>query len=381
MIERKRFIVRTIKASDRLYDLPSLQPYGPATTPLDLFIAAAGFEERVLEVPRRLREEGAAVTGEILIGHYRTNRSDNEQRYKELEPVLASFGVAMREFDADDPMEVMSAIADALQRRQSANFHVGFDISGASSTLILAVMATLARFTRPVALTVFYTTARSYDQPRKDGHEALALEEPRETGVGTEPLSAPFSGYHHDHLPVSVIALPSLYAGRLEACLAHLNVGPITGSADNLYWLLPGTDADEHKWRQDYTRHTVRELMLRLQGREDEEPGDEVIRAVDMATCDVLDYVDTTRCLVDRIDELPGRNISIVHMGSKLQAIGVAMAAAARSEVAVLTVRPASFNASKYSAGIGESFIVHFPDLGKVVDSIATIGTLEVSSP
>lgn len=381
MTERKRFLVRTVTASDCLCDLPRLQPYTLVGSSLDVFIAAAGFEERVLEVPRRLHKDGTAVTGEILVGTYRTNVSDNQRRYGELEPLLASFGTAMSEFDADDPLAVVSALTDAMQRQPPTALHVGFDISGASSTLILAVMAALARFPRVIALTVFYTTAQTYDQPLADGREALVLEDQRETGVGTEPLSVPFGGYHHDHLPLSVIALPSLYTGRLEACLAHLDVGPITGSADNLYWLLPATGADEHKWRQDHTRKAVRELMLRLQGREDEGVENEVIRADDMATCDVLDYADTTRCLVDRIDNLPGHNISIVHMGSKLQAVGVALATAARSEVAVLTARPASFNANKYSAGIGQTFILRFSHLGAVVKSIADIGTLKVSCP
>ncbi|WP_369976467.1 hypothetical protein [Xanthomonas bundabergensis] len=381
MIERKRFLVRTVTASDCLCELPTLQPYTPAALSLDVFIVAAGFEERVLEAPNRLRDDGIAVTGEILIGNYRTNLSDNQQRYEELAPTLASFGAAMSGFDADDPAEVVSVITDALQRQPSTELHVGFDVSGASSTLILAIMAALARFPQSIALTVFYTTAQTYDQPRSDGRETLVLDDQRETGISTEPLSAPFSGHHHDHLPVSVIALPSLYTDRLEACLAHLNVGPITGSADNLYWLLPATGADEHKWRQNHTRNAVRDLMLRLQGREDEGTESEVIRADDMETCDVLDYADTTRRLVDRIDELPGRNISIVHMGSKLQAIGVALAAAARSEVAVLTVRPASFNASKYSSGIGRTFVLHFPNLGTAVKAIANIGTLEISCP
>lgn len=381
VIERKRFLVRTVTASDCLCNLPDLQPYAPSAFPLDLFIVAAGFEERVLEVARRLRHDSTPVNQEILVGNYRTNVSDNQHRYKELEPILTSFGAVITGFDADDPLEVVSAIMDALQRRPSTALRIGFDVSGASSTLILAVMATLARFSQPIDVTVFYTTAEIYDQPRKDGPNTLMLEERREIGIGTEPLSVPFGGYHHDHLPVSVIALPSLYTERLEACLAHLNVGPITGSADNLYWLLPATGADEHKWRQNDTRQAVMELMLRLQGREEEGIENEVIRADDMATCDVLDYADTARLLVDRIDNLPGRNISIVHMGSKLQAIGVALAAAARSEVAVLTVRPASFNASKYSAGIGQTFTLQFPDFAAVVKSIENIGTLDVSSP
>lgn len=381
MFERKRFLVRAVKASDCLGDLPILQPYLTQSEGLDVLIVAAGFEERVLSVPRQLVAGGVVVTGEILVGKYRTNVSDNEDRYKELLPVLDSLGAPISEFGADDPLEVMSAIAAAIGRRASTALRVGFDVSGASSTLILTVVAALARFPSALCLTVYYTTAETYDCPLSDGREALLLEDMRETGIGTEPLTLPFSGHHHDHLPTSVIALPSLYTDRLEACLAHLSVGPITGSADNLYWLLPATGADDHKWRQEHTLSAVRRLMLRLQGRDEEGLEREVIRADDMATCDVLDYTDTVLQLISRIDDRPGCNITIVHMGSKLQAIGVALAAAARSEVAVLTVRPASFNASRYSAGIGRTYVLQFAHLGAVVGSIASIGTLEVCCP
>ncbi len=382
MSERKTFIVRTVTAADCLLDLPALEPYVPFNQPIDLFVTAKGFEDRVIAFPRCLSEEGRRINHSILVGIYRTNPADNEQRYAELRPLLEALGAPIFELDADDPLEVVSSIEARLDGFSEATpMHVVFDVSGASSTLILAVMAALTRASRQIALTILYATAAVYDTPDTDNAEPLVLGEQREEGVGGQPLSLPFAGRHHDHLPGSVIALPSLYTGRLEACLTHLNVGPMTGSSDNLYWLLPSTGAEEHKWRQDDTRRAVQALMRRLQGREEEDDDTEVIRPDDLATSDVLDYAETMRLLVARIDDLSGRNISIVHMGSKLQAIGVSLAVAARDEVAVLTARPAAFNAKKYSSGIGPLYALRLPDLGGLLRAIADIGTLKVESP
>jgi len=380
--ERKSFIVKTLTAADCVFELPVLEPYVAPRTQIDLLVVAAGFEERILAVPRRLKVDGTAIGAEVLVGRYRTNAADNERRYEELAPLLMALGAPISSFEADDPTNVVAAVEAALARNAGTeHLHVAFDISGASSTLILSVIAALARSSLSVEVTLFYTTAESYDPPPEGHGEPFVLKGHREEGIGTEPLSGPFGGHHHDHLPASVIALPSMYTDRLEACLAQLNVGPITGSADNLYWLLPSTGVDEHRWRQDHTLQAVRSLMRRLQGRDDDSDDVEVIRPDDMATSDVLDYAEAMRLLIARIDDLPGHNISIVHMGSKLQAIGVSLAAAAREEVAVLTARPASFNAAKYSSGIGSMYLLHFSDFRSVLKAIADIGCLEVTTP
>ena len=83
--------------------------------------------------------------------------------------------------------------------------------------------------------------------------------------------------------------------------------------ADNLYWLLPATGAEEHKWRQEQTRQAVRELMLRLQGREGEgteavvlrrhllHPGDEDGHAEAVMTASIAQARARKRKRVDMI--------------------------------------------------------------------------------
>lgn len=379
MLNRKSFGVRRITAAEGTNDLPRLSSYQSIGKAIDVFIVAAGFEERSLAMSSKLSEEGARVRGRVLVGSYSTNHSDNSERYLQLRPILSSFGADIVEFPADDPTSTVSQVRLAIEEHGGPSPHVVFDVSGASSTLIINTLAAIFSTSTDVALTLLYAEAESYDCLDDAGRGALDPSSRRESGVSGDPVSGPFTGHHHDHLPSSVIALPSMYTGRLEACLAHLNVGPITGSEDNLFWILPTTTADQHKWRQDRTRSAVELLIRRLQGRDDFSGLDGGIRPDDMVVCDTLDYAETAKVIVSRIDALPGRNISIAHMGSKMQAVGVALAVSARSEAAVLTVRPASFNAKSYSAGIGRLHSLHFDSVRSTKSALASIGSLEVS--
>ncbi|MFI8733775.1 hypothetical protein ACIGII_17015 [Stenotrophomonas sp. NPDC077420] len=375
--DRKSFTVRTVKADECIHGLPTLSALEDFDCGIDILILAAGFEERVLAVPGLIASGDVGRIQKILVGRYRTNADDNSARYCQLEPVLTSIGYEVVEFSADDPYNVSYAIDYAVRELSRESTRVLLDISGASSTMIVAAMSALVKAAGHIALTVTYAEAEIYDCPAEiDGESRVTIQ--RESGVSSDPLYGSFTGHHHDHLPASVIAIPSMYTDRLEACLAHLNVGPITGSEDNLFWVRPATSASQHTWRQEHTRRAVEDLVRRLQGR-DGEPGEEGgIRPDDMAVCDTLDYADTVRLLISRIDTLSGRNISIAHMGSKLQAVGVALAAAARSEVSVLTARPASFNAKSYSKGVGKLHQLHFVDLGSTLNSIASIGSLRI---
>ncbi|MBD9370086.1 hypothetical protein [Xanthomonas sp. XNM01] len=381
-VNRKRFAVTTLTADSVMCDLPAIEIFEGDIGPIDLMIVSAGFEERVLALPRILATFDVATQMTTMVGRYRTNASDNDQRYAQLRPLLEKSSKDVREFDADDPPSVMAAIGDGVTSRASNGdaLNVVFDISGASSTLIVSVMAGLIASSRKISLVIIYTAAQMYDQAPPAYGERFELEASREQGVGSVPLSAPFGGHHHDHLPAAVIALPSMYTSRLEACLTYLNVGPMTGSNQNLFWILPSTGVDEHRWRQERVKEVVDNLMLRFHGREGEVSSGAVIREDDMRSCDVLDSCNTARLLIEKIDDFSGNNISVVHMGSKMQAVGVALAAAAREEVAVLTVRPVSFNAATYSAGIGQTYRLDIGDLAVLVEKLSSIGSIRVES-
>lgn len=71
-----------------------------------------------------------------------------------------------------------------------------------------------------------------------------------------------------------------------------------------------------------------------------------------------------------------GSNLYLVNMGSKLQAVGVALTLAVRSEVAVLHARPTQFNPMKYSRGIGTLWRINFNNPSNVLKVLQQIGQM-----
>jgi hypothetical protein len=379
---RKPFSVSQVRAQDIIPDLPVLHEYDMPPPRIDIFICAAGFEPRVVAAPQRLLDDGRHVANAVLIGKYRTNEADNLGRFEELKPLLNRLSETMAlEFDAEDPVQTGRTISSTFTGLPDSDIaFVTFDISGASSTLILSVFAALVSQTRKIDLTILYSTAKTYDQGQAKEAEELILspDHAREQGVSKVSHNELCAGLHHDHLPTMVIALPSMYPERLESCLGHLNVGPMTGSHDNLFWILPSTDAVEHKWRQQAARESVEALIHKYQGHDSTVPPAGLLDENQIATCDVSSYQQCLSLIIGKTDEYQGRNISVVHMGTKLQAVGVALAVAARQEVAVVTARPAGFNAKTYSDGIGTLHTLHFSDLKASVSLVSSIGCLEV---
>lgn len=378
-IKRKPFIVRQTLVAESTARIPALEEAASIAGDIDLFIVCAGFEDRVLAFPEMLYQNGVKAA-KVIIGKYQTNSADNGRRFTQLSPLLEFIGSKVGEVDADDPTCVVTSIEREIRSVDAKGaIRVAFDVSGASSTFILSVMAALTTSRAAIELDVLYSTAKAYDsEPQGD---SLTLSGQREHGIGAGPFNAPFTGHHHDHLPNWVIAIPTFYTDRLEACLSNLNVGPMTGAEDDIFWLLPSTDAADHSWRQTRTKAAVEAMLVRRLGYdEDERPADDVIRPSDMESCSVLDSGHTARILIEQIDKHSGRNIAIVHMGSKMQAIGVALACAARSEVAAYTARPVAFDARKYSEGVGQMYKLSFSSLVECVDELRNVGAIVVEA-
>ena len=381
MNTRKPFIVIQRSIDEAVNELPVVRLFDRPVAPIDLFVGAAGFEERVLAIPKQLLAQGAQISGASLIGRYKTNVEDNGKRETELIPILQRLAAPVEFFDADSPESTNCAIRSVLGALSNGKkrLHVAFDISGASSTLIFSVLGSLLRDQRPFSLTIFYSTAKTYYEP-SSGRETPVLkwapEDMRESGVAEVEANELYPGIHHDHLPVFVIALPSMFTSRMQRCLSYLGVGPLGGGDRCVHWILPNTTEQEHRWRQDKVLQAAMALV-----RSGTEESDQTSLAEEsFSYCDVFNYVECVRKVMKQIDAKAGSNISVVHMGTKLQGVGVALALAARSEVAIVSARPEWFDAASYSQGVGEVFCLEFTHPHEIVKGIAQVGTLTVQS-
>lgn len=382
MTSRKPFQVRKRSVEDVVAEMPHARPFDHALPPIDIFIGSAGFEERVLAIPRQLKVLGTEIEGLALLGRYRTNPEENAHREAELLPLLEQLGATPTFFDADSPEDTKRAIASALEALSKPECHIAFDISGASSTLIFSAISSLIGSSQGVRLTVLYSAAAKYHEPETVGREdpmvLWSQGDLRETGVGEVDHNELYRGIHHDHLPGFVIAFPSMYSARLQRCLSHLGVGPLSGADDSVYWVLPMTTDGEHRWRQEQIKQALITLIHGEEDRSDEGSSPRALPEDRFTHCDVADYRGCVRIVLGQIDAKSGANISVIHMGTKLQAIGVALALGGRPEVALVSARPVAFAARTYSQGVGHMLCIEFDDLSSLAQRISDVGMLDV---
>lgn len=375
---RKAFSVAAKSIDEVLADLPQLEELESITNDIDILICAAGFEDRVLCVPGRLIDSNKKVSRKVLVGQYQTNLSDNSRKYSELEPMLKALCKDIDTFNADSPDCIFKAVSGEIDKAGDG-VRIGFDISGASSTLIVSTIFTILNSDVRSFLTLFYATAESYHEPslidRAAPMELWSSCDYREHGVNGVDVNELMPGLHQESNPTYVIAFPSMFSARLERCLGHLGVVPKSGSEDSAFWVLPSAEHDEHEWRQRQAHNIAIKLVY---GAGDDAP--ENLPDERWCSCDALDYKRSTQILFRQIDGKSGSNISIVHLGTKAQAIGVALALSGRREVAFVNARPLSFSADTYSQGVGKLYKLELGDSLSVKDSISSVGSLRVKN-
>lgn len=380
MSNRKPFVVTRRSIGEVVANLPQPQPFTGPIDPVDLFIGARGFEERVLAIPRQLKKAGSRIEGKALLGRYQTNECDNAAREQELLPLLADLGATPNYFLADSPEDIRRGITEALEDEAGTPKHVLLDISGASSPLIFSAIGALQMAPCPVRLTVAYAAAEQYHEPvtvpRDSPVTAWAEGDLREMGVRDVDVNELFRGIHHDHLPGYAIVFPSMYAPRLQRCLSHLGVGAFSGAEASIYWVLPTTTDPEHQWRRNTTTQA---LVTMIHGQNVSGAANlPSLPANQHTLCDVSDYRSSVRIIVDQVDQQLGANLSLIHMGTKLQAVGGALALCGRPEVSLVGARPEAFSAQNYSKGIGHMVSIDLPDLHDVIRRITEVGMLSV---
>jgi hypothetical protein len=383
MSVRKKFIVRRHSLDDALATLPPMEKYEGAIKDIDLFICAAGFEDRVLAVPSNLKSVSKKIVKFALIGRYKTNPEENLKKEGSLNPILMSLGAKLNYFHADSPEETHKAIQSAiLDLSKESALHIALDISGGSSTFIISALNSLLRSDINLDVTIFYTTADVYHAPKTTNAEnPIAVwteEDMRELGVDSVTTNELIPGIHHDHMPNYVIAIPSMFTARMQRGLSHLGIGNLSGADESVYWILPSTEDSSHQWRQSQVEKS---LLRMING--DSEADELAVQSLpdgSWSYCDALDYIDCTRTVMSQIDTHFNHNISIIHVGSKLQAVGVSLALAARREVSVVNTRPQSFSAATYSKGQGQIYCIRLENLQAIAIKLAGVGSIDIKS-
>lgn len=382
MTEAKRCSMIRRDLEDALETLPLPQRF-ESTNPghLDAIIFAKGFEERSVAVPLQLVQAKSIGVGTmVLVGEYKTNTYENGQRFEHLSPALTSSGATVVMFDADEPSATYSSIASMLRKLAAVESpKILFDTSGASCTLIFSVIGSLFRDMPGIELWIIYAEASKY-YPDAAAHGTLDLKQrrsvdwaektPREEGSEPMVYHALYDGCEHDSRPHYIIGVPGFATARFAHCVKQIGDEDSAPPAEVMTLVLPYSAGDEHQWRGP----TVQELTERVfAGAADQQ------RLPAIVKCGATEYLQMIKIILESSESHLGENVYLVHFGTKLQTLGAAIALLARSEIALVTARPRTFNADQYSEGIGPRWSIHFDDLGKVVKRLSDVGCISVN--
>jgi hypothetical protein len=390
----KNAFVRHISFDDIRAKLPEVCLWDGALPAPDIFITAIGFEERAAAIPRELASRlPARATSIALLACYEGNSQDNACNDDQIRQFVGAFCATQESFNAARPNEIKRAVWEQIARicETKKTARVVFDISGSSSTLILSVMAAVISMADQVNLQIVYAEPETYEPSKSEfdcNLEALLLkalaegddQSFAEQGVYDVDVNELYPGHSVENRPDQVLAIPSFRTTRLVRCLAHASDQPLVSPKESIYWILGIPPSSSNKWRLEFQKRIVERQLAVMMGKETHEVVESALTSANSTTASTRDYRDILHILLTQIDARSGSNLSLVHMGSKLQAVGAALALSARSEVTVLHARPKQFNAAKYSRGVTTLWRLDFSNLYVVLDDLQKVGLLELQT-
>jgi hypothetical protein len=353
--EGRRVTVRQL--ADAAAELPAVSALKPDELPdPDLLICVLGFEERCSAVPAALAAADRRI-GAAIICRYPTNPADNEANETRLRACLDALEPRTThelEVSADLPGGLRAALASI--RDGLGTPRVSLDISVASNALIIRALRTL--LDDDVVLAVLYAEAEVY-RPARDEYNKRTGQLAR--GVLDVGVTNEFPGRHDVALPHRVVVFPGFDRDRVRAAISEINNdfivevprAPVT-------WMIGRPLHYEDAWRQ--------QALVTLH---------EVPPVHDQRVVSTFDYRDAMSAL----EEVHRRfglhaNISVVPLGSKMQAVGLTLFCLARPEVAVVVSQPREYSAVAYSRGARALWHVPLGSARMVTQALASVDTV-----
>jgi len=371
--------VEKIDAAQACENLPPKKPWNISfLEDIDLLILAAGFEDRALAFSTDIASSGIHADC-VFVGLYETNPEDNKRKYSELRPIIDSISFEVKEANADAPDEILAAIKSVVSGWDEDR-HVVFDISSASSPFICTVIGAICELAPKVSLTILYSEAESYAEPKdlNSSPDDWTETDIAETGISLVDVNPIFRGAHKDNSQSYVVAFPGMSKQRMACCLSHFSDEFERFARNNVKWVVPVTDHKNHLWRRD----KIAESIIRLLGANDNSdfPSElsRIIQSENIVECDTQDYSLATKTLLESASNKLGKNLGVIMLGSKLHTLGAALALCVTNEITSVYARPEQFYADGYSSGIGRKWMIVFPSLFSLLSDLRSCGSLSL---
>ncbi len=361
--------LRMVELSDIMGDLPDVRTFTPISDPGkrvdDLFLCALGFEERCLTLPRLLRTGGYRSRRAVYF-EYATNTGDNDKNQPELLADLRAISSGVTPLEVDIPnlgnrlRDLVEPIAVPSSKGPS---RITIDISAVANRLLVMCLKVLLEY--DVNLVILYSEAATY-HPTKEEYEkdpekwrddaVLGME----IGVSDIYTSPEFAGYHLDPLPDAVILFPTFKAERSKAVISAVEPSLLTNPGGKLIWVLGLPHLEENSWRLEALRD-INRLAPPMQ-------------QYSVSTFDYRDTLPVLESVYRKISDT--HKLTLSPLGSKMQALGVALFCYLRPDTRVMFAVPKEYNARQWSGGCRATWRIDFGSLSELRALLDRVGTL-----
>lgn len=356
--------------SDVIGHLPDITQFptrsGREVDSEDLFFCTLGFEPRCLSIPMALKDEGYKVHGAVYF-QYGTNHDENDLNRPALSAILEHIADSVSPMEVDSPdfgNRLRSAIKAACD---SANGppKITLDISVAANRLLVTCMKIFLEYN--VDLRILYSEASVYHPTRLEyEHQKTAnsteVQAGLEQGVSDVMVSREFPGVHLDPQPDALLLFPNFKSERSGAVISFVDPSLASNPGEKIVWLLGLPHLPDNAWRVDALRY--------YNGITSDMPQYEV---------STFDYKDTLRTL-DQLHSVMSVDykLTISPLGSKMQALGVALFCWMHPDVRVILAVPQQYNAAQYSEGCSDKWQLNFGALSKIRKVMERVGTFHI---
>lgn len=330
----------------------------------DVFLCALGFEPRCLKLPEALAGAGFRC-GRAIYFEYQSNPSENDSNRSALMSQLSTISPSVESMDADSPDFTHRLRSLFRELRSVVTPRVTIDISVFGNRLAFKLYAVL--LDANVAVTLLYAEAAIYHPTQEEYLHAPSKwgaeqEFGLERGVSSISFSAEHPGQFLDLQPDFVIVFPAFSPDRSKAAIEWIDPSLVATPDSKVIWFVGIPHHEIDRWRVGAVEahHNIVDSTAHLE-------------------VSTFEYKDTLQ-LLHRVCAQHNEqfNLSLVPLGSKLQALGAALCCFIHPEVRVVFAVPREYNAATYSEGTKAIWKIDIGHMSNLRSTLLEVGTLRV---
>jgi|GEM_PF-1733101 len=334
-----------------------------------LFLCSLGFEDRCLNIPKKLAKIKKYHCDQAIYFEYSTNKEDSRHNLDPLTKYLTKFSRLQipLECDSENFFEIFrNFIAGICLPKIRPK--ILFDISTCSSKLLLTSLKVLFEF--DIELKIVYSEALVY-HPKQDeidtdekmnkwtSDDEFGLAK----GIADFTSSRGFPGNNIDGLPNAIIVFASFKPERNENAILKADEILLSNPGKRVIWIIGKPRLEKDQYRVNF--------LIR---------SNHISSSSNKHLISTFDYKDTLLVLNKIYKEYNLEyHLIISPLGSKLQGLGISLFHFVKPDITINFSQPKEYNANRYSEGAGECWMLNFGDLIRIKYLLNCVGYWELS--